>query len=534
MPITNLNTCNNILSLKKYIATYPYYESIDISGDIINIIHNNTINMHTSMGLSWNLYGECTTNLYTLYFKAKSNNNLSYGKKFKIYVGKTEKDWIVSDNFLTNEWTEFKLTTNFYFEKKSEYYKDITTGFRIGFEFPEPFMEYSIKDLQFVLGTNILKDLNYDVRIYYIEPYYTGGGNWDYGHKIENKYIKNSESITNYANNYNSLKNILIQPFRFIIEEEIKESDIFIVFEPPCCIDNPWTLFIKELIKTYSKLFKLTAIYFYEFPPGYEHHRWKLQPDFLKNFTMIFSQIAAICDNSKYFWTPVNTFLTTDYNIIDYKKFSEKKFICNDPISSGYNQRRLDIVLQYAKYYDIDVFGRMFIGRTNKFKDFIDKEKRGDRSLNKANILKNYKFIIVCENCYEYGYVSERLFDTMIAGSVPIYFGNNIDFLFTDKIGIINGRQFQNIDMLHKYLLSIDNDAYNKMVKSNLKFIKNNINYFKWDKIWHFIFDKVLKTGGSNKLEEANINLINKNNYIKETIVLLEDSEGVKNKYTFF
>jgi len=60
----------------------------------MDIVLNNDKDMHASMGLSWYLYGMSVTDTYTLSFYAKANNKQSINKKFKIYIGETEIDWI--------------------------------------------------------------------------------------------------------------------------------------------------------------------------------------------------------------------------------------------------------------------------------------------------------------------------------------------------------------------------------------------------------------------------------------------------------
>ena len=94
----------------------------------------------------------------------------------------------------------------------------------------------------------MIENVNYDYRIYYMEPYYSSNNKWNYGDIINENYIQNSESISSYISDYNSDKNILVQPFRFIVEDEIRESDKFIVFEPPGNITNKWTILIKNII----------------------------------------------------------------------------------------------------------------------------------------------------------------------------------------------------------------------------------------------------------------------------------------------
>ena len=527
-----LENCNNILSFNKYIETYPFYENISIIDSIMNVKHKNIENMHSSMGLSWKLYGECKTNTYTLSFKARLINTSSLDSQFKIYVGETDKDWIIIDDVLENEWKEFRLTTTFYFTENNNGYNDIIDGFRIGFVNPIANMEYCIKDLQFVLGTNIIPNIIYDNRIYYIERPILDKTNIN---------IITHNVIYNYIKNYIIKKNILMQPYEFIITDEIKNTDIFIVFEPPP-EQKPNDEYLKIMINNITKLtqlFKFNVIYYYELPSGYSHHFWKLNVNFLNKFNMVFSQIAKIVDNKKYIWIPCNTFIN-NYTCVEPINFNKKKLLCNCPISSGYNYRRIDYMNNIAKYYDIDVYGMAFEpnnfgSRCNqikeKYKQFISKDEIGDRGLYKVNIFKKYKYVFVFENCYEYGYISERIFDVLAAGSIPIYYGNNINFLFENTEGIINGHSFTDIHNLYNYINSITEEKYNNMVNTNLKFIEKYIINFQWNKIWHFVFDKILKNNGSNEiLEKTNTNLYSKNildlRIVKLLNVSLENSEG--------
>ena len=42
---------------------------------------------------------------------------------------------------------------------------------------------------------------------------------------------------------------------------------------------------------------------------------------------------------------------------------------------------------------------------------------------NKISFLSNYKFSIAMENSEGQGYISEKIFDSFIAGTIPIYYG---------------------------------------------------------------------------------------------------------------
>ena len=65
----------------------------------------------------------------------------------------------------------------------------------------------------------------------------------------------------------------------------------------------------------------------------------------------------------------------------------------------------------------------------------------------------------------------------MSIGCVPIYYGNNYNFLFNDNIGIIDGHSFKNIDSMYNYINNIDENTYNKMIDDNKKFITKYIKY---------------------------------------------------------
>lgn len=62
---------------------------------------------------------------------------------------------------------------------------------------------------------------------------------------------------------------------------------------------------------------------------------------------------------------------------------------------------------------------------TDKYKDDLDIFGTGYNFVpNKADSLKDYRFHVVIENSKEEGYVTEKLIDCFLTGSVPIYWGS--------------------------------------------------------------------------------------------------------------
>ena len=48
----------------------------------------------------------------------------------------------------------------------------------------------------------------------------------------------------------------------------------------------------------------------------------------------------------------------------------------------------------------------------------------GGKVINKIDFLSSYKFSITMENSEGDGYISEKIIDSFIAGTIPIYYGN--------------------------------------------------------------------------------------------------------------
>ena len=92
---------------------------------------------------------------------------------------------------------------------------------------------------------------------------------------------------------------------------------------------------------------------------------------------------------------------------------------------------------------------------------------------NKLEVMKKYRFAIAYENVKdENGYITEKIFDAMIAGCVPVYLGayNILDYL--PKNCFIDRRQFKNNEELYDFIKNIDDFRYKKYLHS----IENYLN----------------------------------------------------------
>jgi hypothetical protein len=69
--------------------------------------------------------------------------------------------------------------------------------------------------------------------------------------------------------------------------------------------------------------------------------------------------------------------------------------------------------------------------------------QKQDRVLQKKNVIRPYKFTFSFENSETEDYVTEKLFEALEAGSVPVYFGApNVDAFLPNKKSAILAKDF--------------------------------------------------------------------------------------------
>ena len=143
-------------------------------------------------------------------------------------------------------------------------------------------------------------------------------------------------------------------------------------------------------------------------------------------------------------------------------------------------------------------FRLKFVDKLNQYKQ-IDmggayKNNVGGRVKNKTEFLKAYKFSIAMENSNGDGYISEKIVDSFISGTIPIYYGSYmIDEYINPKAYIlVNG--FKDMYEKIEYIKKIDND--DELYKSILKekvYINDKIlekSYKEQSDFWIHIFEQ--------------------------------------------
>lgn len=80
---------------------------------------------------------------------------------------------------------------------------------------------------------------------------------------------------------------------------------------------------------------------------------------------------------------------------------------------------------------------------------------------NKFETMQSYKFAICYENIKDIsGYITEKMFDVMFAGCVPIYWGADNVTEYIPKDCFIDKRDFRTYEELYKYMKNMDESTY--------------------------------------------------------------------------
>jgi len=137
---------------------------------------------------------------------------------------------------------------------------------------------------------------------------------------------------------------------------------------------------------------------------------------------------------------------------------------------------------------DFDLFGfgwdrRTFSGifrplnRISMLSHAFAKTRRSYRGPVKAklDIFSNYKFAICYENLKEApGYITEKIFDCLFAGCVPIYLGAPNIARYVPTSCFINRGDFPDYSCLYDYLVKMDESTHRRFIEAGIDFIKSD------------------------------------------------------------
>lgn len=128
----------------------------------------------------------------------------------------------------------------------------------------------------------------------------------------------------------------------------------------------------------------------------------------------------------------------------------------------------------------VDIFGRGWEGRNSGwyyrvFPDSPYQLAKGPALQDKLQLLSRYRYTVAYEN-YEgdVGYISEKIFDALYAGTVPIYRGDRNIAKFVWPECFIDGRQFRNETELLNHVLRLPKQRWLEMRNAGRQYLNSH------------------------------------------------------------
>ncbi len=210
-------------------------------------------------------------------------------------------------------------------------------------------------------------------------------------------------------------------------------------------------------------------------------------------FKKIFTWNDDFVDNKKYFkFNFGNTFKYTEPNldrlklaclISGNKTSSHSKELYSERLKTinWFEANHKDHFDYFGIGWDKYNFGSELVGKIlNKLGAYKILPKRQTpcyRGLvdKKHETLQNYKFNICYENAKDItGYITEKIFDALFAGCIPIYWGPQNIKDYVDQDCYIDRAQFSSNKELFDHISTINNDELFKIQENILRYLKSD------------------------------------------------------------
>ena len=216
------------------------------------------------------------------------------------------------------------------------------------------------------------------------------------------------------------------------------------------------------------------------------HSSFKLSKNYmLKYHDLCLSYLSAYINNKNILFAQISydNFLVSKYNNIP----KNRKFACiilrqelrqayfedsNNFKTIGLDlQKTYDIRQIFVNYNNIDVYGANWPLDMKNYKGVLIYER-------KHLVQNQYKFNFILENAIVDNYLSEKILDTFLSLSVPVYLGSPVIDKYIPKECFIDIRDFKNNDELIKYLEYMSDKEYNNYIDNILKYRNDIFNKF--------------------------------------------------------
>lgn len=208
-------------------------------------------------------------------------------------------------------------------------------------------------------------------------------------------------------------------------------------------------------------------------------------------------------------WIPCSHISTVEHahdTIKDITPDSLNRKFCSfiysqDNVGSGAAFRRVFCEQLMQKYKHVDCPGRILHNMESELLSRRDDLQNWHAS--KLSFLNDYKFNIAFENSDVPGYITEKLSDCYLAGTVPIYWGSTADIAPYPKESMICANDYNSIDELIERIIEVDtnDELYLSILRANPFRAENKKKFPNFDQQIISFIEDVLKYDKNKKTD---------------------------------
>jgi len=221
-----------------------------------------------------------------------------------------------------------------------------------------------------------------------------------------------------------------------------------------------------------NDLFRFPSYYRQELIPLTENS-WEAR----KNAVLV----AANKYKSNKFYVPKKPGLREISRIIKYLGIKYLSPSYSSALCHSLSDSRLELINLLMNDGGLDIYGQGWASLDilpMKWRDLLsDKMVHSykGKCISKFDVISRYKFSICYENTSQYGYCTEKLVDSIVAGSVPIYYGApDIENLIPEHC-FIDVRKFSSLNQLGDYLMTLNKISAYKMLRSGREYLETPV-----------------------------------------------------------
>lgn len=229
-------------------------------------------------------------------------------------------------------------------------------------------------------------------------------------------------------------------------------------------------------------------------------HKNNLRLDLIETFDVVFTYQSNLVNNKNIFKLNYSFDFQRIIEKYEFINYQDRKLLTNliagKKIIKHENElytSRIKIVKWFEQKHpkNLDLYGtgwnqKYLLRRFNfkyKYLGFLKcfipdyfKSYKGSIE-NKNEILKKYKFSFTLENAKNIpGWITEKIFDSLFNGCVPIYLGASDITQYVDSNCFIDLRQFNSLDDLYDYIINIQEIEFYEYQNNIFNFLKRKAN----------------------------------------------------------